>query len=113
MLERLRPWSLRVAAVLRVVVVAAVGARLYNGGTLGLILGGLFLGCAVGLWFRRAWPWVVALVLDIVLVVYYAVTLVESPDVSLFTVVAVGAVADIMLLSFGQATLAPGGPPPP
>lgn len=113
MLERLRPWSLRVAALLRVVVVAVVGARLYAGGAMGLILGGLFVGCAVGLWFRRTWPWVIALVLDIVLVVYYAMTLVESPDVSLFTFVAVGTVVDIMLLSFGQATLAPTGPPPP
>lgn len=113
MLERLRPWSLRVAALLRLVVVAIVGARLYQAGLSGMVLGLLFVGCAIGLWFRRTWPWVVALVLDIVVVIYYAVTLVESPDVHLFTFVAVAAVMDVVLLSVGQSTLAPTGPPPP
>jgi hypothetical protein len=108
---QMRPWLLRVAALLRVVVIFVAGGHLVHAGWPGMTVLALFGICALGLWRRRIWPWRIALLVDIALVVYYAVKLIDTGDIQLFSYISATAVFDIVLLGLGQETLIRPGPP--
>jgi hypothetical protein len=115
--EKIGPWFLRAAALLRVVVLAVSGFALYQAGGAGLALASVLALSAVGVWFRRVWPWRAAVVLDIAAVIFFAAALIDSGETSslrLFAYIAGTVTADIVLLGLGEAALArPQWPPMP
>jgi hypothetical protein len=115
-LPRIRPWVLRAAAILRAGALVTSARLLSHAGAVGLVIAVWLAVTGAGLWRRRIWPWRAALLGDIALVLGMAFALLETADLQLFTVIASAAVADILLLSFGQLALDPGEPemlPPP
>src|SRR5262249_33985772 len=105
---RIRPWCLRAAAPLPAAAPAVPPPLLLHAGAIAVLVAGWLLISAVGLWWRRIWTWRLALIGDTVLIVVAALRLQESGDLQLFTYIAAATVADVVLLSFGQAALDPG-----
>lgn len=110
---RIRPWCLRAAGLLRAGALVVAAPLLLHDGAIAVVIAVWLLVSAIGLWWRRIWTWRLALIGDTVLVVAAALKLLESGNLQLFTYIAAATVADVVLLSFGQAALDPGGPPPP
>jgi hypothetical protein len=104
--ERIGPWFLRAAALLRVAALGVSGLALYNAGGAGIALAAVLALSAVGLWFRRVWPWRMAVVVDIALVIFFAIALIDEGDLRLFAWIAAAVIADVVLLVLGQAALA-------
>lgn len=109
---RLRPWFLRAAALLRLVALAVAMPLLLHGGWLAILIALWLVGCAAGLWRRMIWPWRLALIGDIALVIGAAVKLMDAGNLHLFEYIAGAAAAEVVLLSLGQAALDPGVPVP-
>jgi hypothetical protein len=112
-LARVRPWCLRVDALLRVGALAVSARMLISGGWIGAAVGLWLTLSAVGLWWRRVWAWQVSLLGDIAIVVGGAMMLVESENLQLFGTIAGIAVVDVVLLGLGQSALETPAPPPP
>lgn len=110
-LDRVRRWCLRTAAVSRLVVLAMTGVSLWRSGGAGVALVCTLIVSAIGIWFRRPWPWRAALLTDIVVVVFFAVKLIDSNDLQLFCTISGAAVLDVVLLGAGQGALARPQPP--
>jgi hypothetical protein len=112
MMIRSRPLFLRAASLLRVGALLVSARLLHEGGALGVTIGVWLAGSAIGLWWRRIWPWRLALWGDVVLVVAGALTLLDAGDLRLFSYIAGAVVLDVILLGVGQAGLDPGMPVP-
>jgi hypothetical protein len=104
--EKIGPWFLRAAALLRVAALGVAGLALYNAGAAGITLAAVLALSAVGLWFRRVWPWRVAVVVDIALVIFFAIALIDTGDLRLFSWIAAAVTVDVGLLGLGQAARA-------